>query len=372
MQALKNGKIFSSDQIHQQKAVLTEGNKIIGIIDENEIPSHAEIIDLKGLSVSPSFIDLQVYGGGGSLFSSKPTEDSIEKTYIQHRKTGTSHFQITLNCSPTEMMWEAIESCKNYQKSGKKGLLGLHLEGPFFNPVKKGAHIESFIQKPTEAFIQQILEATEGLNTYMTIAPEMFTDAALKLLLDSPVKLSAGHSNATYYQAKEAFSKGIKRVTHLFNAMSPYQSRELGLVGAAYDSDVWASIIADGFHCDFPAVRVSKKIKGDKLFLITDAVTEDTSGDYKFTLANGKFVDSKGTLSGSALSMIEAIQNCVEKAGISLEESLKMASAYPAQVASVDHELGKIAPDYLAYLVLFTDDFQVKGLMENGVLEWFD
>ncbi|MES2518770.1 MAG: N-acetylglucosamine-6-phosphate deacetylase [Bacteroidota bacterium] len=374
MYALKNGKIFTSEEIIHNNIILIEGENISKIIPEEndeEIDPDTQIIDLKGLNISPSFIDIQIYGGGGSLYNSKTTEETIRKTYIEIRSQGTTHFQITLSSTPLNKILESIEVAKDYLKNGGKGLAGLHLEGPFFSFPKRGAHVAEFIRKPTNEELQTIIQACIGLPTYMTIAPEEFTNEQLQMLLDSDIIVAAGHSSATYHQAMDAFGKGIKRVTHLFNAMSQFQSREPGLVGATYDSDVWASIIPDGIHVDFTSIRISKKVMGERLFIITDAVTNDTSGDYKFIHAGTHYIDLKGTLSGSALTMIQGVKNCVEQVGISLEESLRMASTYPAKVLNLDQHLGKIKAHYQANMVIFDDNFVVKGIIESGCLEWF-
>ena len=173
------------------------------------------------------------------------------------------------------------------------------------------------------------------------------------MLLESDIIIAAGHSSATFKQAKNAFQQGIKRVTHLFNAMSQLQGREPGLVGAAYNSEAWASIIPDGIHVDFASIKISKKMMGKRLFIITDAVTDDISGDYKFIHAGTHYTDLKGTLSGSALTMMQGVKNCVEKVEVSVEESLRMASTYPAEVLNLDHCLGKIKPNYQANMVIY-------------------
>jgi N-acetylglucosamine-6-phosphate deacetylase len=307
----------------------------------------------------PGFIDLQVYGGGGILFSNHQTTDSIQATFDDHAQKGTVAFQITLNCSPKSAMWQAIDACKAYTG---KGLVGLHLEGPFFNPIKRGAHKESFVQEPTSAFVQEIIERTEGLPTYMTIAPEMFAPEVLNLLKNSAIMCSMGHSDATYAQAQNA---EISRITHLFNAMSQWQSRSLGLVGASFRSDAWTSIIADGLHCDFESLRLAKQLKGERLFLITDAVTHDESGPYVFKKVGNRFTNDDGVLSGSALTMDEAIRNCVNHAGISREEAIQMATVYPAEVANLA-DLGSIESGKRACFVHFGDDLLVKQVWYDG------
>ncbi len=141
--------------------------------------------------------------------------------------------------------------------------------------------------------------------------------------------------------------------------MSQFQSRAPGLVGATYDSDAWASIVADGIHVDFNTIKITKKLMGERLFYITDAVTQDTRGEYSFTFNNDHYITSEGVLSGSALTMMQAVKNGVEKCGITLAESLRMANEIPAKVANIDHHLGKIEKGYLADFVVFDDDLKV-------------
>jgi N-acetylglucosamine-6-phosphate deacetylase len=260
-------------------------------------------------------------------------------------------------------MSQAIQACKNYQG---KGLVGLHLEGPFFNPVRRGAHQEAFVQKPDMAFIESLIAETDGLPTYLTIAPEMFESAVLNRLVESPIMVSIGHSEASFEQARAAINQGISRITHLFNAMSQWQSRALGIVGASFSSDAWTSIIVDGQHCDFESVKLAKKLKGDRLFLITDAVTNDVSGPYFFSQTEGRFTNDAGTLSGSSLTMQEAVQNCVEKANISLEEAIRMATIYPAQVANLDQDLGSIELGKRACFIHFSDDLTIQQVWYDG------
>ena len=251
---------------------------------------------------------------------------------------------------------------------GGKGLLGLHLEGPYFNPEKRGAHPLQHIRKPNPAEVAELIERGKGIVRYMTVAPEQFDDASLDLLLQSDILIAAGHSNATFQQATHGIDKGIQRTTHLFNAMSPFQSREPGMVGAIYDRKPWTSIIADGIHCDYNALKISKEILGEKLFLISDAVTESLSGDYRFRFKVDRYVDEAGTLAGSALTMWQAVKNTVRHAHIPLEEALRMASTYPAQVVGEGHRLGKIAPGYAAHFVVFDENLNLLSESEFAEL----
>jgi N-acetylglucosamine-6-phosphate deacetylase len=323
-------RIFTGQQWLENQEISVENGRISAISDGIGAASENMLV--------PGFIDLQIYGGGGILFSNHQTTEAIQATFDEHHKTGTVAFQITLNCSPAESMWKTIDAYSAY--SGP-GLVGLHLEGPFFNPVRRGAHQEAFVQKPSLAFLEELIERTKGIPTYLTIAPEMFSSAELSLLLNSPIMCSLGHSDATYSEAMDAIQKGVSRITHLFNAMSQWQSRAPGLVGASFDSNAWTSIIADGLHCDYKSLELAYRLKKGRLFLITDAVTNDVSGPYSFLAKEGRFTNEAGVLSGSSLTMIEAIQNCVQKASIPLEEAIRMATVYPAEVANLAN-LGSI------------------------------
>ncbi len=358
MEAYLAKKIFTSKiEINNSYILVNEG-----VVQEvgmgSTIPREAKIIDFSKYNIAPAFVDLQIYGGGGSLFNTEPTAETIKKTFAEISKQGTTNFQITLSTVGLFTMFKAIEACREYQKSGGKGLIGLHLEGPYFNPAKKGAHVEKHVRRPTKAEVKMLLDKGKGIISYITFAPEVMNEECLNLLLESGIPLSAGHSDATFEQATAAFDKGINRVTHLFNAMSQFQSRAPGLVGATYDSEVMASVVADGIHVDFNAIKISKKIMGERLFYITDAVTEDTRGEYSFTLNNDHFLNENGVLSGSALTMMKAVKNGVEKCGIPLDESLRMASTYPAQAANLSN-LGKIEDGTLANFVVFDDDLKV-------------
>ena len=365
-----NARVFTGDAVLERASITVENGRIINIksLTQSETLNRGaagSIIDLQGLSIAPAFIDLQVYGGNGKLFNNEPTVETIRKTRESVKQGGASHFQITLSCSPPETMWKAVGACREYWAGGGEGLLGLHLEGPYFNPGKRGAHPLQHIRKPDPAEVAELIERCEGVVRYMTVAPEQFDDVSLDLLLRSGILIAAGHSNATFRQAVRGFDRGIQRVTHLFNAMSAFQGREPGLVGAAYDRKPWTSIIADGIHIDYNSLKISKELLGDKLFLISDAVTERLTGDYRFRFAGDRYVDEAGVLAGSALTMWDAVKNAVQYARIPLEEALRMASAYPARVIGEERRLGKIAPGYEAHFVVFDGEMNLRNDWEK-------
>lgn len=356
MQEIKFAKIFTGTEWLTNQSITIDNGRIKSI-------SSGDGISEKNGFLCAGFVDLQLYGGGGKLFSNQATTACIASTFEEHVKTGTVAFQITLNCSPKNTMSQAIAACKNYQG---KGLVGLHLEGPFFNPVRRGAHQEAFVQKPDRAFVESLIMETKGLPTYLTIAPEMFESDVLDQLINSHIMLSIGHSDASFEQATAAIDQGISRITHLFNAMSQWQSRELGIVGTSFSSNAWTSIIVDGLHCDFESVKLAKRLKGDRLFLITDAVTNDVSGPYFFSQTNGRFTNDAGTLSGSSLTMQQAVKNCVEKVDIPLDEAIRMATIYPATVANLDHDLGTVEVGKRACFIHFSDNLEIEQVWYDG------
>ncbi len=362
MKAYVNGRIFTGEKFLKGGGILTENNKIVEIVGENNLPLDAERIDLRGNTIAPAFIDLQIYGGNGHLFGEYPSVNALEATYNYCLAGGAAHFMPTVATHSRTVMFAAMDAVKMYQDQGKKGVLGLHLEGPYINSVKRGAHLTEFVREyPSLDAVKKLLEHADGVVKMMTIAPEVVSEKVLDLLQKHGVTLSIGHSNATFAEAKSAFAKGIHAATHLFNAMSPFHHRWLGVVGAIYsDSTVCASVVADGHHVDFEAIKLSKSILKERLFLITDAVTENLNGRYNHRLSGDKYVIADGTLSGSALTMLKAVQNCVEKAGIPLEESLRMAALYPARVVGLDHQLGRIEAGFTADFVVFDAAFQLK------------
>lgn len=348
-----NARLFTGDQILPQASVTIEDGQIILVDPSNGFVEHAARVDMQGQCLASALMDLQVYGGRGKLFNNEPTVETIEQTWASVRAGGCAHFQITLSCSPLETMWTAIEACRAYWQAGGEGLLGLHLEGPYFHPEKRGAHPLQHIRTPHATEVAELIERGQGVVRYMTLAPEQCDDASLDLLLRSDIYLSAGHSNATFAEAQRGFDKGIGRATHLFNAMSAFQGRAPGLVGAIYAAKPWTSIIADGIHCDFQSLKISQQILGDKLFLISDAVTETRHGDYRFRFAGDRYVDGAGTLAGSSLTMWQAVKNVVQYGGIALDEALRMASTYPATVIGEGYRLGRIAVGYAAEFIVF-------------------
>jgi len=355
MKAYTNGRIFTGRQF-THFTVLTENGIIKDLVPATDVPPGASIIDLNNKILAPAFIDIQIYGGNGKLFSNDLSADAIQATHDYCVAGGAAQFYITIATNSLDVFYKGIDAVRQYWRQGGKGMPGLHLEGPYLNPLKKGAHIEKYIKKPTLAEVTKLLDYGKDVIKIMTLAPEQCDEAIVQLLQDNGVVVSAGHSNATYKEGIAAFDKGINAATHLFNAMSPLQHREPGLVGAILDHPkVMSSIVPDGIHVDFAALRISKKIMQERLFIITDAVTATNGGEYPHVFAGNRFTLPDGTLSGSALTTIKGVKNLITRAGIPLEEALRMASLYPAQVMGKDKEWGRVEKGYAASFVVLDE-----------------
>ncbi len=339
---------FTGDTWLQDHAVIVENGIINDIVPLRQLHSNSETEKFQESSIVPAFIDLQIYGAYGKLLAVYPDADSLFALNDYCKKGGAAFCLAAVATNTKEVFFRCIDAVKDYWSKGGEGILGLHIEGPWISPVKKGAHIESLIHPPSMKEVKELLDYGKRVIKMITLAPEVCSKEIIELILSYNIIISAGHSNATYQEAIRGFENGITAATHLYNAMSPLQHRKPGLTGAAMDhSSAMASIIPDGYHVDFAAIRIAKKAMNDRLFAITDAVTETTGGFYEHQLSGDKY-EASGILSGSALTMVKALQNLVHHAGISLEETLRMCSLYPARVMKMDSRLGKIEKKYEA------------------------
>jgi len=316
--------------------------------------------------IAPSFIDLQLYGAEGRLLSVFPDAATIHAIKRFCEAGGATHFQPTVATNSPEVMQACINAVRSYWQEGGEGCIGLHLEGPWIHPQKRGAHLEAFIQRGTLAAAHALLKEGGDVISMITLAPECCDEGVIEWLLAAGIVVSAGHSNASYAEATTAFNKGVSTATHLYNAMSSLQHRSPGMVGAIMDhSSVGCSIIPDGHHVDAAAIRIAQKVMGERLFMITDAVTDTDSGPYQHQLSGDKYV-SAGTLSGSMINMAEGVRYLVNQAGISKEDALRMASLYPARIMNRKNLAGTIEIGQPLNAVILNDQLLVKGVYRNS------
>ena len=353
-------KLFTGEEWVEGKAIVIEDNTIEAVVARSEA---GDVQYYEGCSIVPGFVDVQVYGAAGKLLSAYPEAETLQVMHDQFIKDGTVLCLPTVATNTMQVFKQCIDAIKEYWMQGGEGIWGIHLEGPWLNAEKRGAHLKECIHAPAEAEVRDILEYGKGVIKMITLAPEICASEIIDLIHSYNVIVAAGHSNATYAQATDSFSHGIKTVTHLFNAMSPLHHREPGLAGATmHHPTVTSSIVADGYHVDFAAIAIAKKVMKERLFAITDAVTETNIGPYQHYRADEKF-ESSGILSGSALSMHKAFQNLVFKVGIEKDEALKMCTLYPAQVLHANNRYGKIATGYSGQLVVLDEALTIKDII---------
>ncbi|MBP2154689.1 N-acetylglucosamine-6-phosphate deacetylase [Erwinia rhapontici] len=376
MYALTQGRIYTGHKILDRHAVVVANGLIDRICPLEDLPAGIETRQVGGAIIAPGFIDLQLNGCGGVQFNDDISAISVETLQIMQKaneKSGCTSFLPTLITSTDELMKRAVEVMRAWLAQNSNQALGLHLEGPWLNPLKKGTHNPDLIRAPDSALVD-FLCANADVISKITLAPEKVDAAVVRQLRDAGIIISAGHSHGTYDEALAGIDAGVSFATHLYNAMPTTSGREPGLIGALFDSpDVWCGIIADGLHVHYANIRNAKRIKGDKLILVTDATAPAGASIDRFIFAgktiyyrNGLCVDENGTLSGSALTMIEAVANSVEHVGISLDEALRMATLYPARAMGVDTHLGSIEAGKVANLTVFTRDYKITRTIVNG------
>ena len=305
-------------------------------IKDDEIVS----IDDKGYNykkavslIIPTFIDLQVYGSLGKLFSSYPDVKTLEIMEKHHQKNGTFFFQPTIASSSYEVIYKCIEAVKKHkEKNLNTGCIGLHIEGPWLNTEKRGAHKKEFLHRPNENQIDSIINFSEGFVSLITLAPEMVKESYIKKLKKNGIVISIGHSNCNYSKTNFLSKKMIRLATHLFNAMPNIHHRKLNLTTAILtNNSIFCSIIPDGYHVDFQLIKLAYKLKKNKLFCITDSVTENNKGLYKHKKNNNYFTNN-GILSGSSISMAESFKNLVQKVELTIDQSVEMCCITPHKV----------------------------------------
>jgi N-acetylglucosamine-6-phosphate deacetylase len=358
MDQIFSEKVYTGSTVLYNQLLQIE-NGFIKKIENGKPSENTTIVE----NLCAGFIDLQINGGQKFYFTQYPTEETVADIDQSFNALGTAHTLPTLVTSPIDNILKGIESITAHQqKNPGTGVLGMHLEGPFLNPVKRGAHLLKHIQKPTNAAIEEIIRYGRDVIKLMTIAPEVFTREQIELLLHSGITVAAGHSNATYDEAMLGFKAGIKVVTHLYNAMSPFDHRNPGLVGATFESaDVYAPIILDGFHCNFAAARVAYKLKKDKLILISDAlfigekVQQFEWGLFNAELKDGQYINTDGKLAGSTISLADAVRNAVTYCDIPLQEAIEMATIRPAKAIGMSNSIGKVEVGYPANFTIFNN-----------------
>ncbi|WP_024871017.1 N-acetylglucosamine-6-phosphate deacetylase [Tolumonas lignilytica] len=376
MYALCNSVLLTGYQRLTDTAVVVAEGKVVALLPQTELPAELPRQDMQGHILCPGFIDLQLNGCGGVMFNDTPDVATLTHMQRTNLRSGTTSFLPTLISDSDQTIEQALTATQAFMQQHQYQVLGMHLEGPYTNPKRRGIHPKEQLRQPSEAMIHYLCSQSPWLKK-ITLAPELNQAEHIRQLADAGITVSIGHSAATYEQAMAGFDAGIRFATHLYNAMTATENGRIpGIVGAIYDrQDVYTGLVADGFHVHWANVRLAKKVMGERLCLVTDATAAamPPAGFDKFDfcgaeifLRNGRCEDANGTLGGSALTMIEGIQLLVEHAGISLDEAVRMATLYPARAIGVDDKLGAIQPGLIANLARFDKNYQIVDTMVGG------
>lgn len=378
--AYTGARIFDGEQWWERSALVINGDRIEGIIAADS-PTDAQRVPLDGGILAPGFIDLQVNGGGGALFNLSPDVPTIATICSAFARFGTTATLPTLITDTPEKNRLAVAAGIAAVEQKVQGFLGLHIEGPHLAVSRKGAHDPSLIRPMEEADLVALLEARKRLpNLLVTVAAETVRPEQITRLSEAGIVVSIGHSDAPYPVVRTAIEAGATMVTHLFNAQSQLGNRDGGVVGAALDlGNVWAGVIADGIHVSEVSLGVALRAKRGpgRIFLVTDAMSPTGTDAESFVLTgqivyrkNGALRLADGTLAGADLTMIQAITYVHRTLGVPLDETLRMASLYPAQALGVAAERGSLAPGLRSDLVHLSDDLDVRQTIIGGETAW--
>lgn len=378
--ALINGRVLTPEGFRPDLAVLVDAGRIAALLPPaDERIRAARQHDLAGRTLLPGFIDCQVNGGGGVLFNDKPDVPGIRAIAAAHRRFGTTGLLPTLISDEMDVMRRAIAAADAAIAERVPGVLGIHLEGPYLAPARKGVHDEKFFRVPDDAELALAASLKRG-RTLLTLAPERVPAEAVRTLAEAGVIVAAGHTAGDYDAIRAGLDNGVRGFTHLFNAMSPLTSRAPGAVGAALDDDSsWCGIIVDGHHVHPASLRVASAARpAGKMMLVTDAMPAVGSKDPSFvlngetiTVRDGACRTAAGVLAGSALSMIAAVRNTVEMLGLPLAEAARMAATYPADFLGLA-DRGRIADGCHADFTVIDDNFAVRETWIAGECQVHD
>ena len=343
MRVLTGAQVFDGSLLHPDRAVLLPDSGPPRIVTMAGIPDAATRIPLAGGTVMPGFVDLQVNGGGGVMLGEAPHDAVLDRMVSAHRGLGTNGLLPTLITDAPRNVAGTIEVVAQAVRDGMPGVLGLHLEGPHLDPVRKGAHDPGLIRPMAQDDLDLLLQANDRLpNLMVTLAPAAVATEQIETLARAGVIVSLGHSDCDYDTAMRAFDAGARCATHLFNAMSPLASRAPGLVGAVLDAPaVSAGLIADGIHVHPATIRAALAAKRSpgELFLVTDAMAfagsdarSMTLNDREITRKDGRLTLPDGTLAGADLDMARAIGVMIDRVGDDPARAMARATSIPAGV----------------------------------------
>lgn len=370
MKAIINGKIIKESEILENK-VIVFNDKIIGLYDK--VPKGADIIDARGMYVSPGLIDIHVHGSCNCDVMDKSV-DAIKTIGNGIKENGVTSFLPTTMTMSKEDIHETLDTIResmNIKYNGAQ-VLGAHLEGPFINNKYKGAQSDEFIQVPNFPFIEDYVDIIKIISYAPEVDKNFNFTKEVKEKTD--ITLSIAHTNATYEEAISAIKFGASNITHLFNAMTPLNHREMGVVGAALTSDVYCEIICDNIHINPELFQFVLNNKGkDKVILITDCMRAGCMPNGKYDLGgqdvfvkDGAARLAAGNLAGSVLNLNKAVYNFMKKTNLSLNEAINLASLNPAKSINMDDRKGSLEINKDADIAIFNDEMDCYMTVSQG------
>ena len=381
MIAIKNGKVILENEVVLGKAVLYT-DKIVGIVDEAEIPADAEVIDAEGGYVSPGFIELHIHG-----YLSKDVCDANEESLRIISKgllgNGVTGYLPTTMTVDMAVIKGALEACRALMPETRtpefdgSEILGVHAEGPFISESKKGAQDPKYILKPDADFVKEYSDVIRVI----TLAPEEDDadfSAIKRITAETDVVVSMGHTSADYDTAVAGVKAGVRHATHLFNAMTPLTHRGPGVVGAALNCDeVSTELIVDTHHVNAALFDTVYKLKGRKLCIITDCLPAGGLPEGEYTLGGAKIIYKNdlcrledGTIAGSVLKLNKGVWNVYNNSKIPLNECVNCASLNPATTLGIQDKKGSLAPGKDADIVILDNEFNVRKTIIGGKIKY--
>jgi N-acetylglucosamine-6-phosphate deacetylase len=386
LQAILTGRALTPYEEIADVVVLVEDGRIVTIGPRNRIaiPAGASRYEARGLTLAPGFVDVHIHGAGGHDVMEGTAEalSAVTRAVAQHGTTSLVATTVTAGAEETCRAVGGIAQWLKSEAGAPQGdvpqaeILGVHFEGPFINPTRRGVHPLQWIAPPSEELLDSFLIAARGSARILTLAPEL--PGALDLIsaaVETGLVVSLGHTDAAYDDATSAIAQGARHAAHVFNAMRPFAHRETGVLGAVLTSPaVTAELIADGVHVDAPAMRLLLAAKGPrKVILVSDgtSATGMPDGTYRLgnvdvTVSGGVCRNAEGKLAGSTLTLDRALRNIVAL-GVPLAEALAMLTVNPARLLGMETRKGVLAPGADADLVLLDDELRVRGVMTRGI-----
>jgi N-acetylglucosamine-6-phosphate deacetylase len=356
-------------------AITIDGNRIVANAQAEQGPT----IDLSGMIVTPGFVDVHTHGGNS--FNLHTTDPDEIRAYTRWAPcTGTTAFLIGVVGVPgtlPEAQLRAAVTAIDAEWPGAEAL-GIHMEGPYMSVKRRGAHDPTWLRQPDPAETEHLLTLTRGHLRLITLAPELpNADAMIQRLVAAGVTVSIGHTDASYEEARAAIPLGITHATHCFNAMRPLHHREPGPLGAIVEApNVRGELIADGVHVHPAALRIMINALGpERAIIITDALSCAGLPDAEFTFGGqpARVIDgvarlADGTITGSVLTMDQALRNLVERVDVPLPAAVGMLTLNPARSAGVAERKGRLQPGYDADLLIFDADLRLQATICRGRL----